>query len=213
MSELYKSIKAQCGDHCELLVVSKTRSIEQIRHYYDLGVRDFGENRAQELVMKAQQLPSDIRWNFIGHLQRNKVRSVLPYLRRICSLDSLELASVIEKEAAKLNRKIGVLIEFNVADESTKTGLDPEQADSFLLALKEFPHLVVEGIMVMGPHVDDKQQIAASFHKSRQLFDHLRSLADPEQFTICSMGMSHDYPEALQEGSTQLRIGTVLFSE
>ena len=213
MSEIYNTIKSQCKDHCELLVVSKTRSVDQIRSYYDLGVRDFGENRAQELIEKAAQLPCDIHWQFIGHLQRNKVRSVLPYLSRICSLDSVELASVIEKEAARLNRKIGVLIEFNVAEESTKTGLDPKQADSFLSALKEFPHLVVEGIMVMGPHVDDRQAIARSFHQSRILFDHLRSLSDPEQFRICSMGMSHDYQEALQEGSTQLRIGTILFQE
>ena len=169
MPQLYEAIKQQCQNQCELLIVSKRRSIAQIQTYYDRGARDFGENRAQELLEKAPQLPQDIRWNFIGHLQRNKVRAVLPYLYRVCSLDSLELASVLDKEA--------------------------------------------EGILVMGPHVEDEAAIAAVFHEARALFDQLKAQFGDSRFTICSMGMSHDYPIALREGSTQLRLGTILFED
>ena len=146
MPQLYETILHQCQDQCELLIVSKHRSIAQIQAYYDCGARDFGENRAQELLQKAPQLPSDIRWNFIGHLQRNKVRAVLPYLHRVCSLDSLELAAVLDKEAARLSRTIGVLSEFNLAQETTKTGLAAAQADAFFEALSQFEHLIPEEI-------------------------------------------------------------------
>ena len=155
---------------------------------YDCGARDFGENRAQELLQKAPQLPSDIRWNFIGHLQRNKVRAVLPYLHRVCSLDSLELAAVLDKEAARLSRTIGVLSEFNLAQETTKTGLAAAQADAFFEALSQFEHLIPEGIMVMGPHVEDEAAIAAVFRQARALFDRLKKNYGGPQFTICSMG-------------------------
>lgn len=213
MPQLYETILHQCQDQCELLIVSKHRSITQIQAYYDCGARDFGENRAQELLQKAPQLPSDIRWNFIGHLQRNKVRAVLPYLHRVCSLDSLELAAVLDKEAARLSRTIGVLSEFNLAQETTKTGLAAAQADAFFEALSQFEHLIPEGIMVMGPHVEDEAAIAAVFRQARALFDRLKKNYGGPQFTICSMGMSHDYPIALREGSTQLRLGTILFED
>ena len=213
MPQLYETILHQCQDQCELLIVSKHRSIAQIQAYYDCGARDFGENRAQELLQKAPQLPSDIRWNFIGHLQRNKVRAVLPYLHRVCSLDSLELAAVLDKEAARLSRTIGVLSEFNLAQETTKTGLAAAQADAFFEALSQFEHLIPEGIMVMGPHVEDEAAIAAVFRQARALFDRLKKNYGGPQFTICSMGMSHAYPIALREGSTQLRLGTILFED
>ena len=213
MPQLYETILHQCQDQCELLIVSKHRSIAQIQAYYDRGARDFGENRAQELLQKAPQLPSDIRWNFIGHLQRNKVRAVLPYLHRVCSLDSLELAAVLDKEAARLSRTIGVLSEFNLAQETTKTGLAAAQADAFFEALSQFEHLIPEGIMVMGPHVEDEAAIAAVFRQARAFFDRLKTNYGGPQFTICSMGMSHDYPIALREGSTQLRLGTILFED
>ena len=193
MPQLYETIKQQCQNQCELLIVSKHRSVAQIQAYYDRGARDFGENRAQELLEKAPQLPQDIRWNFIGHLQRNKVRAVLPYLYRVCSLDSLELASVLDREAARLNRTIGVLAEFNLAEESTKTGMDKTQAFAFFEALRQFEHLIPEGILVMGPHVEDEAAIAAVFHEARALFDQLKAEFGDSRFTICSMGMSHDY--------------------
>ncbi len=125
----------------------------------------------------------------------------------------MALASVLEQEAARLNRTIGVLAEFNLAGESTKTGMDPILAYPFFEALKEFKHLIPEGIMVMGPHVEDEAQIAAVFREARMLFDRTRVRMDIDQFRICSMGMSHDYPIALREGSTQLRLGSILFPE
>ena len=213
MPQLYETILHQCQDQCELLIVSKHRSIAQIQAYYDRGARDFGENRAQELLQKAPQLPSDIRWNFIGHLQRNKVLfAVLIVLVQLFAL-SLELAAVLDKEAARLSRTIGVLSEFNLAQETTKTGLAAAQADAFFEALSQFEHLIPEGIMVMGPHVEDEAAIAAVFRQARALFDRLKKNYGGPQFTICSMGMSHDYPIALREGSTQLRLGTILFED
>ncbi|MSA69772.1 YggS family pyridoxal phosphate-dependent enzyme [Holdemania massiliensis] len=213
MPNLYKTILQQCPEQCELLIVSKHRSVEQIQAYYDQGARNFGENRVQELLQKAPQLPQDIRWNFIGHLQRNKVRAVMPYISRLCSLDSLALAAIVDKEAARLNRTLGVLVEFNLAEESSKTGLAKQEAAAFFQALQQYEHLIPEGIMVMGPHVDDEAAIAAVFHEARALFEELKAQWGGEHFTVCSMGMSHDYPIALREGSTQLRLGTILFED
>ena len=212
MTEIYHRIRSKCPPDCRILVVSKHRSVRQIQAYYDLGVRDFGENRAQELLEKAPQLPADIRWSFIGHLQRNKVRAVLPWLSRIHSLDSLALAEVVEKEAARIEHTIEVLAEFNLAEEATKTGMSADEALPFFRQLSRFPHLIPRGIMVMGPHVQDEQAIAAVFHQARTLLEQLRQKTGLD-LPVCSMGMSQDWPIALKEGSTELRLGSILFPD
>lgn len=212
MTEIYHRIRSKCPPDCRILVVSKHRSVRQIQAYYDLGVRDFGENRAQELLEKAPQLPADIRWSFIGHLQRNKVRAVLPWLSRIHSLDSLALAEVVEKEAARIERTIEVLAEFNLAEEAAKTGMSADEALPFFRQLSRFPHLIPRGIMVMGPHVQDEQAIAAVFHQARTLLEQLRQKTGLD-LPVCSMGMSQDWPIALKEGSTELRLGSILFPD
>ena len=208
--EEYRRIQAECKDHATLCVVSKKHSVQEIQEAYDLGQRIFGENRVQELLEKAPQLPKDIEWHFIGHLQRNKVRQVLPLLSCIQSLDSLRLAQVIEQEAAAINKTISCLLEFHLALEDTnKTGLRKEEARAMLEACASFPHIHVEGIMAMGPHTEDDAEIRAVFEEGFQLYESLRTV-DPS-LQILSMGMSDDYPIALEAGSNLIRIGSRLF--
>ena len=209
----YESVKRNTGTQAALCIVSKHRSPEEILSYYDEGERIFGENRADELVRKASQLPQDIRWQFIGHLQRNKVRQILPVTAMIQSLDSIALADVIEKEAARINMVMPVLAEFHLAEEDTaKTGLAQDQADELFSHCRGLPHVRIEGIMVMGPHTDDKERIAEVFQKAKDLFDDLRNRYG-EDIRILSMGMSSDYETALKCGSNMVRIGTYLFEE
>ncbi len=209
----YESVKRNTGSQASLCIVSKHRSPEEILSYYDEGERIFAENRADELVRKASQLPKDIEWHFIGHLQRNKVRQILPVTVMIQSLDSIALADVIEKEAARINKVMPVLAEFHLAQEDTsKTGLSVSQADELFAHCKDLPYVRIEGIMVMGPHTDDKERIAEVFRKAKDLFDDLKSRYG-EEIRILSMGMSSDYETALECGSNMVRIGTYLFEE
>ncbi|MCR5794171.1 MAG: YggS family pyridoxal phosphate-dependent enzyme [Solobacterium sp.] len=205
----YEHVKDICGE-AELCIVTKKRSIEEIMSYYDAGERVFGENHAAELKKKASVLPQDIRWNFIGHLQTNKVRMIMPFVSMIQSLDSMHLAEVVEKEAARTGRTVDVLAEVHLAEEDTnKSGLEPEELDGFLAGLASLPHLHVRGMMVMGPHTDDEDRIREVFRKAHELF--LAHQKENSDFRILSMGMSDDYPLAVQEGSTMVRIGTYLF--
>lgn len=204
----YEKVKETIAGKAQLCVVSKYRSHEQIMHYYNLGQRIFAENHAQELLQKID-LPQDIQWHFIGHLQKNKVRMVLPYLSCIQSLDSIELAKVLEKECIRLNRTIDVYAEFHLADEDrNKTGLHAEDADRFFEACLLYPHIHLCGIMVMGPHTEDTDRIKAVFDEAHDLYLHLQKKYGIE---VLSMGMSADYPLAIECGSNMVRIGTYLF--
>lgn len=207
----YQKIKDNLHD-TKLIIVSKKRSKEQIMFYYNLNERRFGENRAEELLSKVD-LPSDIEWHFIGHLQRNKVASVLPYLSCIESVDSIELVKVIEKEAAKINKIIPILIQFNYAKEATKSGLSKDDAIPFINECIQYPHIKIKGTMCMGPHTDDVLQIEATFKEAQDHFLQLKNLYGTDIMQECSMGMSHDYLIALKYGSTIVRIGTILFEE
>ena len=211
MNKTYLEITSALPNDTKLVVVSKKRSLEEIMTYYDLGVRDFGENRADDLIQKAEALPKDIHWHFIGHLQRNKVSKVLPYVSLIQSVESKELLKVLDKEAEKLNRKIPILIQFNLAEEDTKTGLNEQDAFDFAKTALCYAHLDVKGIMVMGPHVDEDDEIERVFHSAKQLQTQLKETFGTEHFNELSMGMSSDWKLALKHGSTMLRIGTVLF--
>ena len=208
----YEKVKAAVKDQAALCIVSKFRTPEEILSYYEAGERIFGENKAAELREKAEILPKDIQWNFIGHLQTNKVRMIMPYVSCIQSLDSEKLAKVIEKEAARIGRTVDVLAEFHIAGEDTnKTGLSKEDAFPFLTFCSSLPHLNVRGIMVMGPHTEDTERIREVFTQAKDLFDSLRK--EFPQLSILSMGMSSDYETALECGSTMVRIGTMLFEE
>lgn len=209
----YETVKKTIGD-IDLCVVTKKRSLEEIQSYYDAGERIFGENHAQELLSKVDHFPKDVKWQFIGHLQRNKVKEVLPYTDCIQSLDNLKLAAVIEKEAAKIQKKQNVLVEFHLAEEDTnKTGLPADQAIPFLDTVLKYEHVNVIGMMVMGPHTDDKKRIQDVFEKAHSLYEDLQKKYGTEHMHVLSMGMSADYPIAAKCGSTMVRVGTYLFEE
>lgn len=210
MKEIYYDIKNACGK-TKIIVVSKKRTTEEIMSYYHAGVRDFGENRVQDLIEKAKVLPQDIHWHFIGHLQRNKVKAVLPYVTMIHSVESRELLKVLDKEASLLNKKIDILIQFNIAEEKTKTGLNANEAEEFVKEALSYPNLNIKGIMCMGPHVENEEEIERCFHEAYQLKEKLAAQFGEEHFSELSMGMSSDWQLALNQGSTMLRIGTILF--
>lgn len=188
-----------------LVDVSKFHPVESIQQAYDAGERDFGESRVQELLNKYQSLPKDIRWHFIGHLQTNKVRQIIPFVHLIQSVDSLHLMQTIESEAARIDRNVDVLLEVHVAQESTKSGLTEEELRGVLLHLDEMPHVNVRGIMGMATLTDDVMEI-------RRCFDKIHLLSSSVCSTpIISMGMSDDYLIALESGSNMVRVGSAIF--
>lgn len=195
-----------------LIAVSKTKPVETLQEAYDLGVRIFGENKAQELAGKHEVLPDDIHWHMIGHMQRNKVKYIVDKVDLIHSVDSIRLAETIEKEAEKRNITVNILIEVNVAKEESKYGLMPEEVEEFVDKLSDFPHLYVKGLMTIAPFVDDPEE-------NRPIFAHLRKLSvdiakknvDNMSMGILSMGMTNDYQVAIEEGATMVRVGTGIF--
>lgn len=208
----YRAICLETEGRAVLCAVTKRHTVEEIRNAYDLGQRIFAENKAQELCRKAPELPDDIEWHFIGHLQRNKVRQILPYVSCIQSLDSLRLAETIEQEAARLNRVVSCLLEFHLAsDDLNKTGLAESDAFEMMKACAALPHIRIDGIMAMGPHTEDEAEIRSVFEEGRRLFDSLKS--QYPSIHILSMGMSDDYPLALDAGANMIRIGSKLFQE
>jgi pyridoxal phosphate enzyme (YggS family) len=212
IEERLNEVLASLPEGVELVAVSKFHPADMIREAYDCGQRIFGESHVQELQAKRATLPDDIQWHFIGHLQRNKVKQILPYVSCIQSLDSLRLAETIEKEAAALGRTVSCLLEFHLAAQDTrKTGLLPEEADAMMQACQNLPHLSIDGIMAMGPHTDDADAVRAVFREGRGLYDRLR--AEYPSIHILSMGMSDDYLLALEAGSNMVRIGSKLFQE
>ncbi len=200
-----------------LVAVSKFQPVEKIRALYDLGQRDFGENYAQELAEKAPQLPSDIRWHFIGHLQKNKVKYIAPFVHLIHSVDSYELLAEIQKRAAKEDRVIDVLLELKVAEEDTKHGLGETEIIRLLDQLDAqadgFGNIRVCGLMAMASFTSDEAQLSKEFTRAQTAFNHFKStyfFLKP-YFNTLSMGMSGDYKLAIAHGSTLVRIGTMLF--
>lgn len=210
MNQHLKTIQQKLMNNETLVAVSKKRSMDEIMLLYKEGIRDFGENKAQELLEKIS-LPNDIRWHFIGHLQSNKVKQILPYTYLIHSVDSLSLAYTIEKEATKLNKTMPILIEINLSQEPQKYGFLLHEVEEVLLALNEMSHIIVSGIMVMGPNTNDVKTIENCFKQAQQLYNHLQ-ISYPS-VKILSMGMSQDYQIALAYGSNCLRIGTYLFTD
>lgn len=201
--------------NARLVAVSKTQPVGEIRKIYQAGQRIFGENRVQELMTKVDLLPADIEWHLIGHLQRNKVKYIAPFISMIHSVDSIELAGEIEKQAARHNRSIPILLQIRIAEEESKFGIKPEQVDPFILELlgKGWENLEIAGVMGMASFVDDELQIRNEFRLLKDTFDHLKSthFVDSKAFKEISMGMSGDYRIALEQGSTMVRIGTLIF--
>jgi PLP dependent protein len=213
--EAYLQLKAELdAEGVTLVAVSKTKPVAAILELYNLGQRDFGENYVQELVEKQPQLPADIRWHFIGHLQRNKVKYIAPFVHLIHGVDSFPLLQEIDKQAAKNNRVIPVLLQMHIATEETKFGMNQTELQALIAELADAPlhHIRVEGLMGVASFTDDAEKIAAEFHTLKQCFAHYKKLQTSSiQFTQLSMGMSGDYKVAVRQGSTLVRIGSLLF--
>ncbi len=209
----YEAVKRSLPEGVTLVAVSKTHPAEMIRELYDAGQRIFGENRPQELKEKYDLLPHDIRWHMIGHLQTNKVKYIAPFVEMIHSVDSDRLLAVIEKEAAKNDRMIDVLFEIHVADEETKSGWEPDELRAYLDsgAWRSYTHIRYRGVMTVATQTDDEAQIRREFTTVRDLLAELRDRYFDATFDTLSMGMTHDYPIAIECGATMVRIGSKIF--
>jgi pyridoxal phosphate enzyme (YggS family) len=202
-----------------LVAVSKTKPIEDIKELYDLGQRDFGENYVQELADKQPQLPGDIRWHFIGHLQSNKVKFIAPFVQLIHAVDSLKLLKEINKQAAKNNRVIDCLLQVHIAQEETKFGFSEKELEDLfntnLNELHELKNVRVKGLMGMASLTDDMNKVKKEFSYLKSLFEQGKTKFSifNFQFSILSMGMTSDYKIAIEEGSTMVRIGSLIFGE
>ena len=222
LTENYEEVLGNIRSACEragrdasevtLIAVSKTKPESDIMELYNHGVRDFGENYIQELREKHEHLPADIRWHMIGHLQRNKVKYIAEYVTMIHAVDTLELAKTIEKEAAKHDRVIPVLIEVNVAGEESKFGVAPEETKEFVKAVSVLPHVHVSGLMTSAPFVKNAEENRSVFEKLHELsVDINRENIDNVTMRVLSMGMTNDYNVAVEEGATLVRVGTAIF--
>ena len=196
-----------------LIAVSKTNPAERIRVAYDLGVRDFGENKVKEMLGKEPQLPEDIRWHLIGHLQTNKVKFVVGKVDMIESIDSVHLMDAVEKQAAKVGVTQDIMLEVNIGDEESKGGADKSEVLALARHTLECPHLRLRGIMCIPPATASDEENRRYFQETSQLFIDIKGeLGDNSTNIDClSMGMSGDYPLAIEEGSTMVRVGTALF--
>ena len=226
------TIRKELPSGVTLVAVSKFHPSSAIREAYEAGQRDFAESRPQELAAKAAELPPDIRWHFIGHLQRNKLKMVLPYAYLIHSVDSVKLLDEIQKFAAKENLRVRILLEVFISSDSTKQGFSFEEARNLISIFASqgtpsqgaspYPNIILCGLMGMASLTDDTERILAEFRSLKSLFDEARKLraalraaqdddAPLREFEILSMGMSGDYPLAIEAGATHVRIGTAIF--
>jgi len=208
--ERYQQINEELRlSNITLVAVSKTKPVEDILELYDSGHRDFGENYVQELAEKAERLPKDIRWHFIGHLQSNKVKLITPFIYLIHGVDSLKLLKEIDKQAEKNKQLIDCLLQVHIAQEETKFGFDENEL--FALEIGQFANLKIKGLMGMASLTENVNKIRTEFKQLRTLYDKLSTFTP--QLSILSMGMSADYKIAIEEGSNMVRIGSLLFGE
>lgn len=217
-TETYLKIKKYLIDQrVELIAVSKTKPVDAILEMYNLGQRHFGENRVQELVEKAEKLPKDIKWHAIGHLQRNKVKYIAPFIHLIHSVDSVKLLIEINKEASKSNRVIPVLLQIHIAKEDSKFGLSKIEVIDFLESnvYKRMENIEIQGLMGMATFTNNTEIVTEEFAFLKQLFEFVKQdyFNDDSSFNQLSMGMSGDYELAIKQGSTLVRIGSLLFGK
>ena len=208
-------VRATVPSNVTLIAVSKTKPISDLQEAYDAGQRIFGENKALEMRDKHQALPSDIQWHFIGHLQTNKIKYIAPFVTLIHAIDSLSLLEAVNKEAAKNNRIIDCLLQFHIAQEETKFGLDMDEARAMLESesFKSLNNINICGVMGMATFTDDAAQVRDEFKSLKNIFETLKEnyFKGNESFKEISMGMSDDYPIAIEEGATMVRVGSKIF--
>jgi pyridoxal phosphate enzyme (YggS family) len=209
--ELVKELRTE---NITLVGVSKTKPVADIRELYELGQRDFGENYVQELVDKEAQLPKDIRWHFIGHLQSNKVKYIAPFIYLVQGVDTLKLLNEINKQAAKNNRIVDCLLQVHIAQEETKFGMDEKELEEAIEKSAQLTNVRICGLMGMASFTDDMNKVRDEFRYLKTLFDkHTKLQTSNVKLQILSIGMSSDYKIAIEEGSTMVRIGSLLFGE
>ena len=215
IKENLEKIKATLPDSVTLVAVSKTKPVSDVQEAYDAGQRVFGENHALEMRDKHEVLPGDIQWHFIGHLQTNKIKYIISYVTLIHSIDTANLLEAVNKEAKKHDRVVDCLLQFHIAQEETKFGLDVDEARQLLdsEAFKSMENVHICGVMGMATFTDDEAQIRKEFKHLREIFEMLKKdyFADQPQFKEISMGMSDDYPIAIEEGATLIRVGSKIF--
>ncbi|MFR2773000.1 MAG: YggS family pyridoxal phosphate-dependent enzyme [Clostridium sp.] len=218
LEEVREKIRQACQrsgrreEDVTLISVSKTKPVEMLKEAYEAGSRDFGENRVQEIMEKYGQMPEDVRWHMIGHLQKNKVRQVIDKAVLIHSVDTVELAEQIEKDAAKRDLTVDILLEVNVAEEESKFGFRTEEVEAAVMKIKEFPHVHIKGLMTIAPFVSNSEDNREVFKKLYQLYVDIRSKnIDNVNMSVLSMGMTGDYEVAVEEGATMIRVGTGIF--
>ncbi|HDJ34297.1 MAG TPA: YggS family pyridoxal phosphate-dependent enzyme [Bacteroidetes bacterium] len=217
IAENIRRLKQELPAGVTLVAISKTKTREEIMQAYDTGHRVFGENKVQELVSKGEALPRDIEWHMVGHLQSNKVKYIAPFVSLIQSVDSMKLLRVINKEGSKNGRVIPCLLQFHIAEEETKFGLDMQEAREMLDSpqFRDMTHVKILGVMGMATFTDRMEQVRKEFRKLAGIFRTLKNdyFRDDNSFREISMGMSGDYPVALEEGATMVRIGSLIFGE
>ena len=213
ITENIKNINSQLPDNVQLVCVSKFHSEEMIMQAYNAGVRDFGESRAQELLKKVENLPQDIRWHFIGVLQSNKIRQIAPFIYLIQSIESEKLLQETNRQAEKNNCKINVLLEVHIADEEQKHGFTESEIITFFEQKKwqNFPNINFCGLMGMATFTSDNEKIRAEFAKIKEIFEKVKNIFPNETFATLSIGMSDDFPIAIEQGSNMVRVGSKIF--
>ena len=220
LQEVERKIMEACDkagrarEEITLIAVSKTKPVPMLQEIYNLGVRDFGENKVQELTDKEPQLPADLRWHMIGHLQRNKVKQVIDKAVLIHSVDSVRLAKAIEAEAAKKDIIVQILLEVNVAEEDSKFGLKVDEVLPAIEEIATMPHVRIKGLMTIAPFVENPEENRTVFAQLQKLsVDIAEKNIDNVSVDILSMGMTNDYQVAIEEGATMIRVGTGIFGE
>ncbi|KXN99899.1 alanine racemase [Aequorivita aquimaris] len=213
ISENLKNFKKALPKDVTLVAVSKTKPVSDLMEAYHAGQRVFGENKIQEMEAKWQKMPEDVEWHMIGHVQRNKVKYMAPFVSLIHAVDSLKLLKEINKEALKNNRTINCLLQIKIAEEESKFGMDEADAASLLAseAFKKLQNIKIVGLMGMATFTDDERQISEEFQKLKDVFEKFK-IQDP-RFKILSMGMSGDYKIAIEHGSNMVRVGSAIFGE
>ena len=215
IGERITALRATLPQGVTLIAVSKYHPVEAVQAAYDAGQRDFGESKAQDLKVKHEQLPKDINWHFIGHLQSNKVKYIAPFVHLVHSIDSYKLLNEVNRQGEKAGRRIPCLLQIYIAQEETKFGFTPQECKE-MLAMSEWRNLEnieLRGVMCMASNTDDTKQIEEEFTTVQRLFNEIkeRFFADNERFNIISAGMSDDYPIAIEHGSTHIRVGSSIF--
>ena len=217
VKENLSKLKNVIPDHVKLVAVSKTKPVDDIIEAYEAGQRMFGENKAQEMASKQPDLPGDIRWHFIGHLQTNKVKYLVPFVEMIESVDRMKLLREIDKQARKAARRIDCLLQFHIAEEETKFGLDMAEARALLEdpGFGKMDHVRICGVMGMATFTEDMERVRREFRSLKKIFQEIKTSYFPDEpsFKEISMGMSGDYHIAIEEGSSIVRIGSLIFGE